>query len=161
MQTGRIASYLASLVAVSTLFVLSACGGPRGGESTTGAPPHAVSAEPGARDAGATDAAPDKPFAGSGAEATQLVSAAIDKHREAMADCVEAYRARKKLPTQRVEVQVGIDQEGILLGATLAKTKSQDPELSACLQKALASAVFPRSHAGVISITKVYAEIAP
>lgn len=135
-----------------------ACGGPR---TDAARPTTATDAPDAAVDAGAPDAAPERPFAGSGAEAFQLVSAQIDKHREAMSDCVDAYRKRKKLPTQRVEVQVGIDQEGNLLGATLAKSKQQDPELSGCVQKALSTAVFPKSHAGVISITKVYQELPP
>ncbi len=100
----------------------------------------------------------EKPFAGTATEATQLVSAAIDKHRTEVGACVNAYKTRKKLGRARVEVQVGIDQEGNLLGATL-KGKPQDEELTTCVQRALAQAQFPRSHAGVISITKVYEEI--
>lgn len=100
----------------------------------------------------------EKPFAGSTAEATQLVSAAMDKSRDAIANCVSAYRKRKNLAHARVEVQVGIDQEGNLLGATLAKG-GQDEELSTCVTRALVNAPFPRSHSGVISFTKVYEEI--
>ena len=110
----------------------------------------------------AADAGPpakaEKPFAGSTVEATQLVSAAVDKNREGVYACVTAYRKRKNLAHARVEVQVGIDQEGNLLGATVARGKP-DEELTTCVQKALANAPFPRSHSGVISITKVYEEI--
>lgn len=138
---------------------LAACsgGGSRGPTSPAGDPSGA--GDGGADAASPADAGPaEKPFAGSSSEATQLVSAAIDKHRAEMASCVDSYRKRKKLAHARVEVQVGIDQEGNLLGATLGKGK-QDPELSACVQSALSTAVFPRSHSGVISITKVYEEI--
>jgi hypothetical protein len=109
------------------------------------------------------DAAPEagrkveRPFAGSTAEATQLVSAAMETTRDGMATCVSAYRKRKNVAHARVEVQVGIDQDGNLLGAALAKG-GQDDELSACVTRALQNAPFPRSRGGVISFTKVYEE---
>gem|GEM_PF-6899647 len=100
----------------------------------------------------------EKPFAGSAAEATQLISTAIDKKAADVGRCVNEYRVRKKLPHERVEISVGIDQEGRLLGATLKKGKP-DPTLSECVQRALADAAFPKSHAGVITMTKSYEEI--
>lgn len=114
-----------------------------------------------ASDAGASaDAAPPpKPFAGSASEATQLIGDAVDKGSAQVLKCVAEYRARKNLPHERVTISMGIDQEGHLLGATLPKGKT-DATLSACVQSALANAPFPRSHAGVISITKSYEEIA-
>lgn len=133
-----------------------ACGG--GGKPLAATPAaSASSASSASADAGPPVKA-EKPFAGSTAEATQMVSAAIDKHREGIYACVTSYRKRKNLAHARVEVQVGIDQEGNLLGATLGKGK-QDEELTSCVQKALANAPFPRSHSGVISFTKVYEEI--
>lgn len=153
---------LARLVVVASsigAFALIACSG--SGQRIPNAAPAASgnSAPAGAAEAGAADAgAHEKVFAGSAAEATQLVSAAIDKNRESMAACVSDYRKRKNLGRARVEVQVGIDQEGNLLGATLGKGK-QDQELTQCMQRALQNATFPRSHAGVISVTKVYEEI--
>ena len=62
------------------------------------------------------------------------------------------------MPHERVTISMGIDQEGKLLGATLPKGRT-DEILSTCVQAALANAPFPRSHAGVISITKTYEEI--
>lgn len=113
-------------------------------------------------DAGATGAgpaaAPVKPMAGSAAEATQLIGAAVEKKSPEIQKCIIAYRARKNLPRERVTISMGIDQEGRLLGATLPKGKT-DTVLSECIQAALANAMFPRSHAGVISITKTYEEI--
>lgn len=139
-----------------------ACGGGNGvTEPGAGAPKGASAAT--AADGGASsakaDAAPaPKPFAGSPTAATQLIGEAIDKHAADMKKCVVEYRARKKMPHERVEIAVGIDQEGRLLGATL-KGGKQDAPFSDCVQRALATAPFPRSHAGVIQVTKSYEEI--
>lgn len=129
-------------------------------------PPASSAASPpsakGAPDAGAGGdgpaAAPVKPMAGSAAEATQLIGAAVEKKSPEIQKCIIEYRARKNLPRERVTISMGIDQEGRLLGATLPKGKA-DTVLSECIQGALANAMFPRSHAGVISITKTYEEI--
>lgn len=153
---------MALLVAPALVATTSAgCGTP---SSTPGAAaaPGAASAKDGAGDGGAAsaaDAAPAaRPFAGSAVEATQLIGAAVDKKSAEVQKCVVEYRARKNLPRERVSIQLGIDQEGRLLGATLPKGKT-DTVLSDCVQKALADAPFPRSHTGVISITKSYEEI--
>jgi hypothetical protein len=111
-------------------------------------------------DGGADAASAERPFAGSPGEATQLISAAIEKRAPDVSKCVTEYRARKKLPHERVELTVGIDQEGRLLGAALKGTKQQDTALSECVTRSLAGLPFPRSHAGVIQITKSYEEIA-
>lgn len=112
-----------------------------------------------ADDAGAgADAASDEPpFAGSAAEATQLISAVVDKKGTEIGACVREFRLRKKLARERVTVSFGIDMEGKLLGVT-SKGK-EDAELKACVQKALEGARFPRSHAGVITVTKTYEEL--
>lgn len=47
--------------------------------------------------------------------------------------------------------------EGRLLGVT-SKGK-EDNELKTCVQRALGDAQFPRSHAGVITVTKTYQEL--
>ncbi len=138
-----------------------ACGG--GGAPEPGAPGAAAAKGASAADAGGSagkaDAAPaSKPFAGSPIEATQLIGEAIDKNAAEMRKCVSDYRARKKIPHERVEISVGIDQEGRLLGATL-KGGKPDATFSDCVQRALAGAPFPRSHAGVIQVTKSYEEI--
>ena len=141
--------------------LLAACGG--GAGATDHAAPGATAAKssPGAGDAGAqADAAPAaRPFAGTPTEATQLIGDAIDKNGAEMKKCVVDYRARKKLPHERVEISVGIDQDGRLLGATL-KGGKQDQPFSDCVQRALGNAPFPRSHAGVIQVTKSFEEIA-
>jgi hypothetical protein len=138
------------------------CGAPKTTDGAAGAP-LAAAPKDGATDAGVTVASPaggpaTRPFAGSAAEATQLIGTAVDKKSAEVQKCVIEYRTRKNLPRERVSIQLGIDQEGRLLGATLPKGKS-DTTLSECVQRALADAPFPRSHTGVISITKSYEEI--
>lgn len=145
---------LVALVALGAL----ACG--TGKPDGANAPTHPTTKE--STDAGSAASAdagpPAKPFAGSAAEATQLIGAAVDKGSDKVQKCVSEYRARKNMPHERVTISMGIDQEGKLLGATLPKGKT-DEVLSTCVQSALANAPFPRSHAGVISITKTYEEI--
>jgi hypothetical protein len=141
---------------------IAACGG--GAAREPGAPSaasanSAAPAEQADAGVGGADAAPaGRPFAGSPAEATQLIGGAIDEHASEMKKCVAEYRTRKKMPHERVEISVGIDQEGRLLGASV-KGRKPDAPLSECLQLALASAPFPRSRAGVIQVTKSYEEI--
>lgn len=138
--------------------VLTACGGGSSQPAANPAPADAKAASK-AADAGAADAAPaERPFAGSVSDATQLISVAIDKKNDDVAKCVREYRVRKKLEGKRVAVSMGIDQEGRLLGVTLPKGQT-DVELSACIQNALKDALFPKSHAGVISVTRTYEEM--
>lgn len=105
-------------------------------------------------DAGAKDG---KPFAGSTAEATELISNVVDQHRSQISTCVRSYRERRKVASGRVAVSFGIDQAGRLLGVT-SKGK-EDLELKSCIQDALQNAPFPRSHAGVITVTKSYEDL--
>jgi hypothetical protein len=138
---------------------LTACGGGASQPAANPAPADAKAASKNA-DAGAADAAApaERPFAGSVSDATQLISIAIDKKNDDVARCVREYRVRKKLEGKRVAVSMGIDQEGRLLGVTLPKGQT-DLELSACIQSALKDALFPKSHAGVISVTRTYEEM--
>ena len=160
-------SIAGALVSVASAGFLVACG--PAGAGVPGAAPGAASAKEGSDGGAATNAragaygapapAPaPKPFAGSAAEATQLIGVAVDKNAAAVEKCISEYRARKNLPHERVTISMGIDQEGRLLGATLPKGKTDAP-LSDCVQAALATAAFPRSHSGVISITKSYEEL--
>ena len=144
--------------------ITCACGGDKG--SAASKTPNAATskdAPEGGAAGGAGGAASDggaaqKPFAGSAQEATQLIGNAVDKNSADVMKCVAEYRVRKNLPHERVTISMGIDQEGRLLGATLPKGKT-DATLSECVQRVLAGAPFPRSHNGVISITKSYEEI--
>jgi hypothetical protein len=104
------------------------------------------------------EAGADRPFAGSAAEATQLITDAVDKKQNEIAKCVQQYRFRTHLAHEKVAVNIGIDQEGRLIGVTLPKNK-EDKELTACVQKELKDAKFPRSHAGVITITRTFQEM--
>jgi hypothetical protein len=153
----RLRGAMVLLASMMTAASLNACGGSR--TSTDGATTPTSTAPKEGADAGAADAAAgaERPFAGSATEATQLISAAIDKREAAVNKCVREYRVRKNLPHERVELSVGIDQHGRVLGVTLKK--KQDAELSACVQEVLKTAPFPRSNTGVITVTKSYEEI--
>lgn len=150
------------LVAVAPVaLLLLACSG-AGHASSPASPAASASAAPvpaQAGDAGAGEGgAPERPFAGSIGEATQLIDAAVDRRQAEMKRCVVDYRTRKKIPRAKVSLSLGIDQEGRLLGVTLPKGK-KDEQLAGCVQDALKGVVFPRSHAGVITVTKTYEEI--
>ncbi|MBX3224519.1 MAG: hypothetical protein KF795_28655 [Labilithrix sp.] len=143
---------VASIAAIAAISLMNACG------AGTPAPVTGKSAATESEDADAgSDAGEERPFAGSPGEATTLISAAVDKKGAAIGACVRDFRARKNLLRERVTVSFGIDMEGTLLGVT-SKGK-EDAELKACVQSALAGATFPRSHAGVITVTKTYEEI--
>src|SRR5262245_4037386 len=119
----------------SAFFVLAlvACAG---GSKDANAP----KPDQGAADASASppsdagiDAAPERPFAKSAAEATQLITDAVDKKQKGVAKCVQQYRFRTHLAHERVSVNIGIDQEGQIIGVLLPKGK-EDKELTACVQ---------------------------
>jgi len=97
------------------------------------------------------------PFAGSNADATDLISRAVDTRQGEIARCTHAFRIRKKMPHDKITISFGIDQEGRLFGVT-AKGR-EDAELKRCVLDAVTDAPFPRSHAGVITVTKVYEEL--
>jgi hypothetical protein len=149
---------LAVLPVAIAAVALFACGGGNGTDAAANAP-SAASKDDGGAAGAVPDAAVERhPFAGSAAEATQLIGIAVEKKGDAVMKCVADYRTRKNMPHERVTIVMGIDQEGRLLGATLPKGKDDKP-LVECVQRALEGAAFPRSHAGVISITKSYEEI--
>lgn len=141
---------MATLCALAALPLFAACAGK----------PAASVARP-TGDAGAPEAtaAPERPFAGSAAEATQLVNEAVDQKGDAIRLCVRAARQRRGDAHARVEIEFGIDQEGHLLGVKLAKNQPDDAALVGCVRDALRDAPFPRSHTGVITITRTYEEI--
>lgn len=105
-------------------------------------------------DAGAPDARQERPFANSPVEAQSMIQSEIDGEITAVWKCVEDYRARMKDPHRDVLVDVGIDQEGILMAVTTATPRKGDlePALRDCLYGALRNLPFPRSHAGVITV---------
>lgn len=145
-----------SLVLVGSLLV--ACGAGQKPEGQLPTPADKAGADAGSTSVDAGSGKPEKPFAGSAQDATQLISDAIDRKTESIAKCIKEYRQRKHLAHERVEISVGIDQEGNILGVTLPKGKKDD-QLSGCVMDALRASVFPRSHAGVITMTKTYEEV--
>ncbi len=146
MNLGTISKVLGVAYLVT---VGSACGGAQ--TKTDSAP---ASAARGPIDAGAPDAPKERPFASSPMEAQSMIQSAIDGQVTALWKCVEDYRTRVKDPHKQVVVDVGIDQEGILMAVTTATPKKGDlePVLKGCLYQALRDLPFPRSHAGVITV---------
>lgn len=137
---------------------IAACGASSGAPSTPTSSATAGGGE-GAAPAGDADggAKEERPFAGSTAEATQLISEVVDKKQPDITACVREFRARKKDAPKKVVVSFGIDQEGRLLGVT--SKGNVDTELKTCVADALRGAPFPRSHAGVITVTKTYEDL--
>jgi len=149
---------VSSFAALAALFFASTagCAGSRPDPSAKSSASAATEAsDAGDADGGAASSEP--PFAGSAAEATALISSAVDKKGSDIGACVREFRLRKNLARERVSVSFGIDMEGKLLGVT-SKGK-EDAELKSCVHKALEGATFPRSHAGVITVTKTYEEL--
>ena len=130
---------------------------PKAATTDASAPGDAAAPPASDTDAG-SGATGGRPFAGSAAEATQLITEAVEKKQDELARCVKEYRFRTHLAHAKISVNIGIDQEGRLIGVTLPKRK-EDKELSACVKTALRDAVFPASHAGVITITRSFEEM--
>ena len=97
-----------------------------------------------------------RPFASNGAEATSMIDDAVEKKAGPILKCVEAARTRRKTPHGKIAIEIGIDQEGTLIGVKTAKGQPKDGALDDCMRQALADAPFPRSHAGVITLTKTF-----
>lgn len=154
-------AWIARASLILSFAVCGACSGSSKDASSPKTEPSAATPAPSnpsePADAGA-EAGSDRPFAGSAAEATAMITDAVDKKQSEVAKCVQQYRFRTHLAHEKVSVNMGIDQEGRLIGVTLPKNK-QDKELSACVQKELKDAKFPRSHAGVITITRTFQEM--
>jgi hypothetical protein len=117
-------------------------------------PPAAAPDAPAA--APAAPAPPQHPFASNGAEATSLIDDAITSRVNEVTACVEAARTRRKSPHEKIVVEIGIDQEGHMLGVKLPKGEKHDKELVDCILDALRPAPFPRSHSGVITVRKTF-----
>jgi hypothetical protein len=138
---------------------LVACGGPQAAPVATPASSASV-VDAGGIDA--ADSAVERPFAKTLGDAQSMIQDQIDHKMTTLWKCVDAYRARKNDPHRGVVVDVGIDQEGHLLGLTPVGTKQQelDPTLRDCLWNALHGLPFPRSHAGVITVRQTFADAA-
>jgi hypothetical protein len=126
--------------------VATAAPSPSASPAASDAPPAAPSAP----------APPQHPFASNGAEATSLIDDAITSRVNEVTACVEAARTRRKSPHEKIVVEIGIDQEGHMLGVKLPKGEKHDKELVDCILDALRPAPFPRSHSGVITVRKTF-----
>jgi len=145
---------------ILSAFFVAACSG--GTPKETAAPKAAESKDTAgtSEDAGSApvDAGPSRPFAGSAAEATQMITEAVDKKQDLLKKCVQEFRYRTHLAHDKVTISIGIDQEGRIIGVTLPKNR-ENKELTACVQTAMKDTVFPRSHAGVITIMRSFEEM--
>ena len=108
---------------------------------------------------GSAAPAPDeRAFAKTSAEATSLIDDVIDKHHKEIGVCVHAARTRMKDAHAAVTVDIGIDQEGTLIGVKNPKGHKVDAALNQCILAALKGAPFPRSNAGVITVHKTFTD---
>jgi hypothetical protein len=139
---------------VAVLLVGMACVGSNQAAQTPGPPA-------GASDGGVADAdvQVERPFAHSAVEAQGIIQELIDGRMKTLWKCVDAYRTARGDPHKAVIVDVGIDQEGHLLGVTTPNTKQDlDPTLKQCLWDGLHNLPFPRSHAGVITVRQSFTD---
>jgi hypothetical protein len=108
----------------------------------------------------APPAASERPFASTALEAQSLIQKQIDEKRKALWKCVEDYRARIGDPHRAVTVDIGLDQEGHLIGVADTAHGGLDPALGECMTQILRLAPFPRSHTGVITVKQVFQDAA-
>ena len=150
----------AAFVAVG---LFAACGGskppPAAAESQAPAQPAAASQSDGGAAAADASAAAERPFAKSGAEASELIDKAVEARHDRLKKCVDELRARRKDPHAKIVVELGIDQEGMLIGVKAPKGAINDDALFGCVREALRDAPFPRSHAGVITVKKSFEDV--
>jgi hypothetical protein len=97
-----------------------------------------------------------RPFAHNAEEATSLIDDAITSRSNELGQCVDAARARRKSPHAKLVVEVGIDEEGHMLGVTLPKKEKLDGAFTDCVFSSLRAAPFPKSHSGVITVRKTF-----
>jgi hypothetical protein len=156
----------ASVLLLAGAIVAAACGGGRSSGATTprATPGAAGSSAPAGGSvvaSGAADASapPEHPMAKSTAEASELIDKAVESHQDRIKKCVDEFRARGKDPHAKVVVELGIDQEGMLIGVKSPKGAPTNDMLLACVKDALKDALFPRSHAGVITVKKTFEDV--
>lgn len=146
-----------SIVACVTMGLV-ACGGGGIAERPPADPGTPVSVDADAGVDAPADAGPRRPFAETPQQATSMIDDVIAAHAGELARCVQDARGRRKDPHAKIAVDLGIDQEGTLIGAKPSKGQPADKELEACFLKALTGAPFPQSRAGVITVTKTFSD---
>ncbi|WP_394833610.1 hypothetical protein LVJ94_44595 [Pendulispora rubella] len=99
-----------------------------------------------------------RPFANTSQEATEFIDEAVETRHAEAEKCVSAARERRKSPHAEIIVELGIDQEGTLIGVKGPKGQVQDKVLFDCIRDALLGAPFPRSKAGVITLKKTFSD---
>jgi hypothetical protein len=104
----------------------------------------------------APPAASERPFAKTALEAQTFIQQDIDARRKPLWKCVEDLRTKVGDPHLSVAVDIGIDQEGRLIGVADTKHGGIDPTLQSCMTAILRLAPFPRSHTGVITVHQVF-----
>jgi hypothetical protein len=144
-------------------------GATAGGSTAAADPPAAAgpaasAASPSAPPAPMATAAPppERPFAHTALEAQSLIQGLIDDHIKPLWTCVNDWRAKKGDVHKAIVVDVGIDQEGHLLGITTPNVKKQgdlDPAVRDCMMGALRGLPFPRSHAGIITVRQTFSDV--
>jgi hypothetical protein len=136
----------------TALAILAGCGGSQARvDEPHAAPDAAAPAQP-----AAPPAASERPFAKTPLEAQTMIQHEIDAQREKLWKCVEGYRTKVGDPHLPVTVDIGIDQEGHLIGVADTQHGSIDGALQGCLTGILRVAPFPRSHTGVITVKQVF-----
>jgi len=108
--------------------------------------------------AASSGAKTQRPFAATAQEATEYIDEAVETRHGDVEKCVAAARDRRKSPHLDIVVELGIDQEGTLIGVKGSKGTPQDKVLFDCIRDALLGAPFPRSKAGVITLKKTFSD---
>jgi hypothetical protein len=145
--------------AAVVLCTLMGCAGKQG---AAGSPGSDGTGSQATADGGAEAAAPaPRAFASTPMEAQSLIQGQIDTQMKALWKCVIAFRTAKGDPHKAVVVDIGIDQEGSLLGLTAPNPKQGDldPAMRECMRTALHGLPFPRSHAGIITVRQTFTDV--
>jgi hypothetical protein len=102
----------------------------------------------------------ERPFAATALEAQSMIQSQIDSQMKVLWKCVHDYRVKAGDPHKPVVADIGIDEEGKLIGVTALNSKhgGLDPALKDCMYSALRGAPFPRSHAGVITVRQTFTD---
>ncbi len=141
---------------------LAACGGSKAPadapstSSSAAAPTASTPSTVASPQGGAAKA--ERPVAATSQEATSLIDDALTARQKEIGRCVLEARTRRNNLHAEVVLEIGIDQEGQLIGVKNAKGAPPDPALQQCLLTALKDAPFPRSKAGVITVKKNFTD---